>query len=219
MGTPERPLSDLGLVSYRGYWTRELLAILKDPSRSVMSIKDLSELTMIKTEDIISTLQHLNLLAYQKARPVHSLARRASRFDLDDGGLMTESKHPDFLLVVNGPHRSSHRSTHRSTHWFTHRSSHRSSHWSSHRFNGSFGGLGLDGRVSRARAGLLRWRELHGSVRRGRTSSAPPPTSSTSTSRRRDLPEWRWTRRSSSGPRTTPRRNTPTSEGKRVPMY
>ena len=66
VGTPERPLSDLGLVSYRGYWTRELLAILKDPSRQVMSIKDLSELTMIKTEDIISTLQHLNLLAYQK---------------------------------------------------------------------------------------------------------------------------------------------------------
>ncbi len=66
VGTPERPLSDLGLVSYRGYWTRELLAILKDSSRQVMSIKDLSELTMIKTEDIISTLQHLNLLAYQK---------------------------------------------------------------------------------------------------------------------------------------------------------
>ena len=66
VGTPERPLSDLGLVSYRGYWTRELLAILKDPARQVMSIKDLSELTMIKTEDIISTLQHLNLLAYQK---------------------------------------------------------------------------------------------------------------------------------------------------------
>ena len=44
---------------------------LPDPSasRSVMSIKDLSELTMIKTEDIISTLQFLNLLAYQKAGP------------------------------------------------------------------------------------------------------------------------------------------------------
>jgi len=66
VGTPERPLSDLGLVSYRGYWTRELLRILKDESKQFVSIKDLSELTMIKTEDIISTLQHLGLLAYTK---------------------------------------------------------------------------------------------------------------------------------------------------------
>ena len=30
VGTPERPLSDLGRVSYHGYWTRILLTILKD---------------------------------------------------------------------------------------------------------------------------------------------------------------------------------------------
>lgn len=66
VGTPERPLSDLGLVSYRGYWTRELLKILQDESKQFVSIKDLSEMTMIKTEDIISTLQHLGLLAYTK---------------------------------------------------------------------------------------------------------------------------------------------------------
>jgi histone acetyltransferase MYST1 len=29
VGTPERPLSDLGLLSYRGYWTRVLLDIIK----------------------------------------------------------------------------------------------------------------------------------------------------------------------------------------------
>ncbi|PPD91790.1 hypothetical protein GOBAR_DD11273 [Gossypium barbadense] len=38
VGTPERPLSDLGLLSYRGYWTRVLLDILKKHKR-IISIK------------------------------------------------------------------------------------------------------------------------------------------------------------------------------------
>ncbi|MFQ6653596.1 hypothetical protein Gotur_024914 [Gossypium turneri] len=38
VGTPERPLSDLGLLSYRGYWTRVLLDILKKHKRNI-SIK------------------------------------------------------------------------------------------------------------------------------------------------------------------------------------
>jgi len=69
VGTPERPLSDLGLVSYRGYWTRVLLNILKDCEGSI-SIKDLSDRTMIKNDDIISTLQHLNLIQYLKGQHV-----------------------------------------------------------------------------------------------------------------------------------------------------
>ena len=58
MGTPERPLSDLGLVSYRGYWTRQLLPILMAREGSV-SIKELSEATRIRTDDIMTTLTHL----------------------------------------------------------------------------------------------------------------------------------------------------------------
>ncbi|KAK2079808.1 nucleoside triphosphate pyrophosphohydrolase ham1 [Prototheca wickerhamii] len=69
VGTPERPLSDLGLVSYRGYWTRVLLTLLKDREGSI-SIKELSDLTAFKTDDIISTLQHLNLIQYQKGQHV-----------------------------------------------------------------------------------------------------------------------------------------------------
>ncbi|KAL4423134.1 hypothetical protein ABPG77_004817, partial [Micractinium sp. CCAP 211/92] len=56
VGTPERPLSDLGLVSYRSHWTRVLLNILKQ-TEGAISIKDLSDMTMFKTDDIISTLQ------------------------------------------------------------------------------------------------------------------------------------------------------------------
>lgn len=69
VGTPERPLSDLGLVSYRSHWTRILLRLLKEHVGTV-SIKYLSEQTMMMTEDIISTLQYLNMLAYQKGQYV-----------------------------------------------------------------------------------------------------------------------------------------------------
>jgi histone acetyltransferase MYST1 len=65
VGTPERPLSDLGLVSYRGYWTRQLLPLLMVREGSV-SIKELSEATRIRPDDIITTLTHLNLIQYQK---------------------------------------------------------------------------------------------------------------------------------------------------------
>ena len=43
VGTPERPLSDLGLLSYRGYWTRVLLEILKK-HKGNLSIKVLTSL-------------------------------------------------------------------------------------------------------------------------------------------------------------------------------
>lgn len=42
VGTPERPLSDLGQVSYRSYWTRVLLDILKE-HKGNLSIKDISQ--------------------------------------------------------------------------------------------------------------------------------------------------------------------------------
>jgi hypothetical protein len=69
VGTPERPLSDLGRVSYRSYWTRVLMPVLKERQGSV-SIKELSELTCIKPDDIIYTLQHLGLVQYQKGQHV-----------------------------------------------------------------------------------------------------------------------------------------------------
>jgi histone acetyltransferase MYST1 len=68
-GTPERPLSDLGAVSYRGYWTRVLLALLRDLPGPV-SIKELSEMTRIKLEDITATLTALSMIQYQKGQHV-----------------------------------------------------------------------------------------------------------------------------------------------------
>ena len=44
------------MVSYRSYWAHVLLSILQS-HRGAISIKQLSEMSAIKTDDIISTLQ------------------------------------------------------------------------------------------------------------------------------------------------------------------
>ena len=64
-----RPLSDLGAVSYYSYWTRTVLNVIKRHEGAI-SIKDLSDMTAIKQDDIISTLQRLNLIQYQKGQHV-----------------------------------------------------------------------------------------------------------------------------------------------------
>lgn len=69
LGTPERPLSDLGQVSFRSYWKRVLLEVLYDHQGN-LSIKDISSLTAIKHDDIVSTLQSLNLIKYWKGQHI-----------------------------------------------------------------------------------------------------------------------------------------------------
>ena len=68
-GSPEKPLSDLGKLSYRSYWSWILLEILRD-FRGTLSIKDLSAMTSITQNDIITTLQALNLVKYWKGQHV-----------------------------------------------------------------------------------------------------------------------------------------------------
>jgi histone acetyltransferase MYST1 len=62
-GSPEKPLSDLGKLSYRSYWSWIILEILRDV-RGSLSIKDLSAMTSITQTDIVSTLQSLNLVRF-----------------------------------------------------------------------------------------------------------------------------------------------------------
>jgi hypothetical protein len=64
MGSPEKPLSDLGLLSYRAYWTAVLLELLYENIGKELSIVDITRMTSIKQEDIISTLQLLGMVRY-----------------------------------------------------------------------------------------------------------------------------------------------------------
>lgn len=75
VGTPERPLSDLGLVSYRSYWKGILLDVLSRHKSSV-SIRELARITAIRPDDIISTLQHMNMIKYWKGQHILSVSPR-----------------------------------------------------------------------------------------------------------------------------------------------
>ncbi|XP_033105515.1 histone acetyltransferase KAT5-like [Anneissia japonica] len=80
-GSPEKPLSDLGLLSYRSYWSQTILeTILKlqnpsDGERPQITIHEICEATSIRKEDVISTLQHLNLINYYKGQYILTLSK------------------------------------------------------------------------------------------------------------------------------------------------
>jgi len=73
LGSPEKPLSDLGQLSFRSYWTEVLLDALRS-HKGNLSIRDIALRTAIQTEDIIATLQSLNLIKFWKGQHVISVS-------------------------------------------------------------------------------------------------------------------------------------------------
>ena len=69
IGGPEEPLSDLGLLSYRRYWTYHLFRFLmeyKVAGKSVpLTISQISQKTYIHPSNIISTFQFYKMFIGQ----------------------------------------------------------------------------------------------------------------------------------------------------------
>lgn len=67
LGGPEKPLSDLGRIAYMHYWSQTLArAVLSCPSKRTLTVQDLREKTYIVPEDIIATLQAMDVLEQKK---------------------------------------------------------------------------------------------------------------------------------------------------------
>ncbi|XP_030636968.1 histone acetyltransferase KAT7a isoform X2 [Chanos chanos] len=79
VGSPERPLSDLGLITYRSYWRDVLLRYLHDFKGKEISIKEISQETAVNPVDIVSTLQSLQMLKYWKGK--HLVMKRQDLID------------------------------------------------------------------------------------------------------------------------------------------
>lgn len=87
IGSPEKPLSDLGLLSYRSYWAEVLVGILKETLAGrkgnvapEVSIDQLSAMTAFTTDDIVHTLQAIDALRYNRGQHVIVLSEKV----LDD---------------------------------------------------------------------------------------------------------------------------------------
>ncbi|XP_068632439.1 histone acetyltransferase KAT7 isoform X2 [Battus philenor] len=87
VGSPETPLSDLGLISYRSYWKEALLKRLCTATGPTLCIRDLSKDLAIASSDIVSTLQERGLMKYWKGKHIvlkkqevlEEVTRRAER--------------------------------------------------------------------------------------------------------------------------------------------
>ena len=70
-GTPERPLSDLGQVSYRSFWRKRIIRHLAE-TRGAISIQEVADSLGMLEEDVVSTLQDLGLVMYWKGQHIVS---------------------------------------------------------------------------------------------------------------------------------------------------
>ncbi|KAL9622109.1 MAG: hypothetical protein Q9160_003452 [Pyrenula sp. 1 TL-2023] len=80
LGSPEKPLSDLGLLGYRQFWRETLISLLTDPARfpdagtpsdsgvHVTSIAELASISSMTEKDVHEQLEVLKLLRYQKGQ-------------------------------------------------------------------------------------------------------------------------------------------------------
>lgn len=55
LGSPEKPLSDLGLLGYRAYWAEAIIDILLNSGEAEMSIEEIAQKTSITHADVMNT--------------------------------------------------------------------------------------------------------------------------------------------------------------------
>lgn len=98
VGSPEKPLSDLGLLSYRAFWAETIASVLIEGKPNEISVEEISHQTAMTTTDILHTLQTMNMLRYYKGQHIicitdqvaqaHEKLKKKKRHKLDANKLI-----------------------------------------------------------------------------------------------------------------------------------
>mmetsp|Transcript_156 Transcript_156/g.222 ORF Transcript_156/g.222 Transcript_156/m.222 type:complete len:129 (+) Transcript_156:2-388(+) len=78
VGSPEKPLSDMGAASYRNFWSTVLVNFLCNYKRETLSIMDIAKETSFMTDDIVSTLKSLKLIYLDEVKGEHVFVKNKS---------------------------------------------------------------------------------------------------------------------------------------------
>ncbi|KAG5648574.1 hypothetical protein DXG03_003185 [Asterophora parasitica] len=70
LGSPEKPLSDLGLLGYRAYWAETIIDLLLETPDGELSVDDIAQKTCITHADIMNTCTTLQLFKHYKGQHV-----------------------------------------------------------------------------------------------------------------------------------------------------
>lgn len=70
LGSPEKPLSDLGLLGYRAYWAETIIDLLLSTPEGELSIDDIAQKTSITHADIMNTCMTLQLFKHYKGQHI-----------------------------------------------------------------------------------------------------------------------------------------------------
>ncbi|RDW94429.1 histone acetyltransferase-1 [Coleophoma crateriformis] len=82
-GSPEKPLSDMGLVSYRNYWRLIMSYYLGrlNPGDSVPSIQKMADETGMTPDDIVSALEALGAVIRDPLTGTYAIKLKSERYD------------------------------------------------------------------------------------------------------------------------------------------
>lgn len=92
LGSPEKPLSDLGKISYTNFWKHTIIKVVKD--RNKVSIRELSNATYMTTNDILSALDSSRMIVKNEDR---SYSIHIYKKDLEWAEQSRLSVHPEDL--------------------------------------------------------------------------------------------------------------------------
>lgn len=74
VGSPEKPLSDLGALGYKSYWSYTILRSLKTYEGKEITLFDITKITSIAPDDVYATLLSLDLIKEVNQKPILCLS-------------------------------------------------------------------------------------------------------------------------------------------------